>query len=138
MEVTIVCGSMTKAAWYMGVKNPRPWYVPDATMAKSPRTALPTSPAQTPRSAMRSRGRSLVKPCSGWLDIDSEYGSFPPRAQGCGAFRRFPWTPGRSVVNLVLGAMRTRGRRSYERRGIRDHDRDLRRPFLAHHPVGPR
>jgi len=103
MEVTIVCGSTMKAAWYMGVKNPRPWYVPDATMAKRPRAALPTSPAHTPRSAMRSRGRSLVKP---WCKAIAA--SFPPRLEGCGVFRRFPWTPGRSVVYLVRGAVQTR------------------------------
>src|SRR5437879_6078267 len=145
MEVTIVWGSTMKAAWYMGVKNPRPWYVPEATMAKRPRTALPTSPAHTPRSAMRSRGRSLVKPWGEaiaalpvyWLDTSPEYGSFPPPPRGLWGFSQISLDAGRSVVYLLLEEVQTEGRRSYERRRIRDHDRYLRHPFLDHHPAGP-
>jgi uncharacterized membrane protein len=33
---------------------------------------------------------------------------FRHRRKVCGGFRRFPWTPGRSVVYLLRGEVRTR------------------------------
>src|ERR687888_1171334 len=48
----------------MGVKNPRPWYVAEATMAKRPRATPATMPAKIPRSSVNSRAaRSAARLC---------------------------------------------------------------------------